>query len=114
MPDTNTELNTLQQILDDIHATDISIIDVRDHTSITDYMVICSGRSSRHVRSIAEYTMEHMKAAGINAISCTGLENGEWALVDYGNFILHVFQPNVRDTYNLEGLWHKPSQPAQS
>lgn len=107
MPDTNTELNTLQTILEDIQAIDVRIIDVRSHTTITDYMIVCSGRSSRHVRSIAEYAMEHMKAAGIPYISYTGLENGEWALVDFCNFILHVFQPNMREMYNLEGLWQQ-------
>lgn len=106
MPDTNTELNTLQQILEDIHAIDVNIINVKDHTTITDYMVVCSGRSSRHVRSIAEYTMEHMKSKGIPPVSYTGLENGEWALVDFGDFILHVFQPSTREFYNLEGLWN--------
>ena len=105
MPDTNSELNTLQRILEDIQAIDVKIIDVRQHTAITDHMIICSGRSSRHVRSIAEYAMEHMKAAGIPCIRYTGLENGEWALVDFGNFIVHVFQPNMREMYNLEGLW---------
>lgn len=108
MPDTNSELNTLQHILEDIQAIDVRIIDVRPHTTITDYMLICSGRSSRHVRSIAEYTMEHMKAAGIPCISSTGLENGEWALVDFGNIILHVFQPTMREMYNLEELWQNP------
>lgn len=105
MPDNNSELNTLQRILEDIQAIDITVIDVRKHTPITDYMIICSGRSSRHVRSIAEYVMEHMKAEGIKSISHTGLENGEWALVDFGNFIVHVLQPNMREFYNLEGLW---------
>lgn len=108
MPDTNSELNTLQHILEDIQATDIRIIDVKQHTTITDYMIVCSGRSSRHVRSIAEYVMEHMKTAGLPAISHTGLQNGEWALVDFGHVILHIFQPNMRETYNLEGLWQNP------
>ena len=108
MLDTNSELNTLQHILEDIQAIDIRMIDVKQHTSITDYMIVCSGRSSRHVRSIAEYVMEHMKAAGIPSISHTGFENAEWALVDFGHFILHVFQPNMRETYNLEGLWQNP------
>lgn len=105
MPDTNDELNTLQRILEDIQAIDVVIIDVRKHTPITDYMLVCSGRSSRHVKAIAEYTMEHMKAAGIPSVSHTGLENSEWALIDFGDFIVHIFQPNIRDFYNLEGLW---------
>ncbi len=105
MPDTNLELNTLLRVLEDIQAIDVTVIEVMKHTTITDYMVVCSGRSSRHVRSIAEYVMEHMKAAGIPSITHTGLENGEWALVDFGNFIVHIFQPNTRELYNLEGLW---------
>jgi ribosome-associated protein len=108
MQETNSELNTLKRILEDIHAIDINIIDVREHTTITDYMVVCSGRSSRHVRSIAEYTMEHMKAAHVPAIHSTGLDNGEWALIDFGNFIVHIFQPDARTFFNLEGLWQNP------
>lgn len=107
IPDSNSELNTLQHILENIQAIDVTVIDVRKHTQITDYMIICSGRSSRHVRSIAEYIMEHMKVAGIPSISHTGLENGEWALVDFGNFIVHILQPSTREFYNLEGLWAK-------
>lgn len=107
MPDTNSELNTLQRILDDIQAFNITIIDVKKDTAITDYMVICSGRSSRHTRSIAEYTMEHMKKAGFPSSNHTGLENGEWVLVDFGNIIVHILQPSTRDFYNLEGLWQQ-------
>lgn len=105
MPDTNPELNTLLRVLEDIQAIDITVIDVKKDTTITDYMVICSGRSSRHVRSIAEYVMEHMKKEGLPPVAHTGLENGEWALIDFGDYIVHVFQPSIRDMYNLEGLW---------
>jgi ribosome-associated protein len=101
-----TQLNTLQRILEDIQAIDIRIIDVKSHTTITDYMVVCSGRSSRHVKAIADYAMEHMKLAGIPSIHCTGLDNGEWALIDFGDMIVHVFQPSIREYYNLEGLWN--------
>ena len=105
MHDTNPELNTLQRVLEDIQAFEITIIDVKKLTNITDDMVICAGRSSRHVRSIAEYTMEHMKKAGYPSVNHTGLENGEWVLVDFGDIILHALQPSTRDFYNLEGLW---------
>lgn len=105
MPDTNPELNTLLRVLEDIQAIDVTVIEVKKHTTITDFMIVCSGRSSRHVRAIAEYVMEHMKAANIPSVSHTGLENGEWALVDFGDFIVHIFQPNTREIYNLEGLW---------
>ena len=111
MFDTNSELNTLKLILEDIQAIDITIIDVKEHTTITDYMIICSGRSSRHVRAIAEHTMEEMKKANLPPNNHAGLENGEWALIDFGHFIVHVMQPSIRDFYNLEGLWQTDKQP---
>lgn len=105
MQNTGPLLSTLTKILDDIQAIDVVVIDVSKHTSITDYMIVCSGRSSRHVKAIAEYVMEHMKAAGMPPMNQSGLEGGEWALVDLGDFIVHVMQPEVRAMYNLEGLW---------
>ncbi len=105
--DTGSQLRTLIKILDDIQAIDVVVIDVSKHTSITDYMIICSGRSARHVRGVAEYVMEHMKAAGVPAMNHSGLEGGEWALVDLGDFIVHVMQPETRAMYNLEGLWQE-------
>ena len=110
MQDKNPLLSTLIKILDDIHAIDVTVIDVSKHTTITDYMIVCSGRSSRHVKAIAEYTMEHMKAAGVPAMNHTGLEGGDWALVDFGNFIVHVMQPETRALYNLESLWHERAE----
>lgn len=105
MSDYPAQLKQLLIYLEDIHAIDIKIIDVRKQTSITDYMIITSGRSSRHVKSIAEFIMEHMKAAGTAAHSSHGLESGEWVLVDFVDFVVHVMQPDSRSFYNLEGLW---------
>lgn len=101
----NPVLNQLIQLLDDIQATDVTVIDVRDHTAITDYMVIANGRSSRHVKSIAEHLIEKMKPAGIPALSYSGLDSGDWALIDFGDCVVHVMQPATRAFYNLEGLW---------
>ena len=109
MHNENPELNTLLQSLDDIKAIDVTVIDVSQHTTITDYMIICSGRSSRHVRAIAEHVIEHMKEIGLPALTRNGLESGDWALVDFGDFILHVMQPESRAFYNLEGLWQPQS-----
>lgn len=99
------ELKKLLHILDEMQAIDVNVLDVRQQTAITDYMVVCSGRSSRHVKAIAETVMEKMKADGISAIGSNGIDAGEWALVDFGDFILHVMQPDSRSFYNLEGLW---------
>lgn len=110
MAEQQSSLEQLLQALDEIHAIDVLVIDVRDQTSITDYMIICNGRSSRHVKAIAELVLEKMKASGLPALSQTGLENGEWALIDFGDFVLHVMQPDCRAFYNLEGLWqHNPT-----
>ena len=98
-------LKKLLQLLEDIQAIDVVVIDVSKQTTITDYMVICSGRSSRHIKAVASHIMEHMKAEGVPSLSCSGLESGEWVLVDLGDFIVHVMQPESRAFYNLEGLW---------
>lgn len=107
MQDTNPLLNTLLKALDDVQAIDVTVIDVSKHTSITDYMIICSGRSSRHVKAVAAQIMELMKAAGLAAMNHNGLEGGEWVLVDFGDFIVHVMQPEMRSFYNIEGLWQE-------
>lgn len=106
----NPLLSTLLQILDDIQAIDVTTIDVSKHTSITDYMIVCSGRSSRHVKAVAAYAMEHMKEAGVPPMHHTGLEGGDWALVDFGDFIVHVMQPETRALYNLESLWQERTE----
>lgn len=103
----NPMLAKLLYSLEDIQAQDIKVIDVRKQTTITDYMIIASGRASRHVKAIAQKVMEDMKASGVTPISSTGLENGDWALIDLGDFIVHVMLPESRQFYNLEGLWEE-------
>lgn len=107
MVDKNPLLENLLTALDDIQAVDIVTLDVTKLTTITDYMVICSGRSTRHVRAIAENIMEHLKKAGTPALNASGLENGEWILVDFGDLVVHIMQPERRAFYNLEGLWQE-------
>ncbi len=101
----NPELNALLKSLEDIQAIDVNVIDVSQQTTITDFMIICSGRSSRHVTAIAEHVIDHMKNIGLPALTRNGLQGGDWALVDFGDYILHVMQPESRAFYNLEGLW---------
>ena len=103
----NPMLTKLIKSLEDIQAQDIKVIDVHKQTTITDYMIISSGRASRHVKAIAQKVMEDMKLAGLPSISSTGLESGDWALVDFGDFIVHIMQPESRQFYNLEGLWEE-------
>ena len=105
MPDLTAQLDALVHSLDENHAIDITVIDVRHLTTVTDYMIICSGRSSRQVRAIAQHVMAEMKAAGLAPIGHHGLDEGEWALVDFADFVVHVMQPATRAFYNIEGLW---------
>jgi ribosome-associated protein len=99
--------------LEDLKARDIKVLDVRDKTSITDIMIIASGTSGRHVRSIAEAVAFQSKLAGEPAIGAEGLQEGEWALVDLNGVVLHVMQPKVRDFYQLERLWSMDAKPAE-
>ena len=95
----------VEQQLEDIKARDIVILDVREKASFTDYMVICSGNSSRHVKSIAQSVAIECRAQGNAPIGIEGGDVGEWALVDFGDVVLHVMPDEQRDKYQLEQLW---------
>jgi ribosome-associated protein len=91
--------------LDDIKAKNIVTLDVRNMTSVTDYMVVASGTSNRHVRALVENVAEKAREAGIRPIGMEGEEGGEWVLLDLQDALLHVMLPTVREFYNLEKLW---------
>ena len=99
--------------LDDGKAKDIVRLDVRDMTSVTDYMVVASGTSNRHVKALADNVAEKAKASGHRPIGIEGEEGGEWVLLDLQDTLVHVMLPKVRDFYNLEKLWSiRPSRDA--
>lgn len=91
--------------LDDLKALNINPIDVRHLTPLTDYMVIVTGNSSRHVRAIADHLIHQMKMRHIAPIHVEGDKQDEWVLVDLGDLVVHIMQPRIRDFYNLEKLW---------
>jgi ribosome-associated protein len=94
--------------LDDLKAVDVHVLDVRHLTTVTDTMVVASGRSDRHVRAIAGAVVEQCKKAGYRPLGVEGERSGEWVLVDLADLVVHVMLPRVREFYNLEKLWYMP------
>lgn len=103
------QLDELKQLvitaIEDLKGENIVVLDVSDKTSVTDLMIIASGTSSRHVKSIADNVVEEAKKAGVMPLGMEGETQSEWVLVDLGDVLVHVMQPQVREFYDLEKLW---------
>lgn len=95
----------IENALADMKAVNITVLDVRGLTDVADTMIIASGTSDRHVKSIAERVAYDAKQAGFRAMGVEGERDGEWALVDLNDVIVHVMLPRVREFYRLESLW---------
>ena len=98
-------MNVVLKSLEDSKAEDVTSIDITGKTTIGDYMVVASGRSHRHVGSLADRLIQDLKSAGIRDIRVEGQKSCDWVLVDTGDVIVHVFRPEVRDFYNIEKMW---------
>ncbi len=104
------ESEKLQQvingIIDDAKGKDIHVIDVRSISDVTDFLIIASGTSSRHVSSVADRVIATLRDEhSIKPLGSEGRQEGEWVLVDYGDVVVHIMQPKTRDFYQLEKLW---------
>lgn len=99
--------------LDDVKGLDIVKLDVSDMTSVTDWMIVASGTSNRHVRALAESVAEKARSAGHRPTGIEGEEGAEWILLDLQDALVHIMLPKVREFYNLEKLWSiRPSTEA--
>lgn len=97
--------DVLLEALEDIKAQDTVVIDIKALTPLADYIIITSGRSTRHIKAIADHAVEAAKQHGISPIGVEGEAGSEWILVDLGDVIVHAMQPAVREYYQLEKLW---------
>jgi ribosome-associated protein len=111
----STAVNLAQraaQIALDNKAQDIVLLDLRGVTDMTDFFLIMSGTSDTHVRAIGEHLIEEMKKEGSRVHHVEGLEKGRWVLLDFVDFVVHVFHPTLRNFYQLERLWADAEQVA--
>ena len=98
-------LQVVEGALDEMKAVNVRVLDVHKLTDIADTMIIASGNSDRHVRSIADRIIEHAKKGGFRPMGIEGERDGEWVLVDLQDVIVHIMLPRVREFYRLENLW---------
>ena len=99
--------------LDELKAIDLKVLDVRELTSVTDYMVIASGNSDRQVKALADNLVQKAKDGGQRPLGIEGDQAAEWVLVDLVDVVVHVMSPNTRETYQLEKLWSQPAAEAE-
>ena len=96
---------SIKNILEDNKAESIVLMDVKNKSSVTDLMFIASGRSTRHVKAIADNLVTKLKKSKIKPLGVEGYTKSEWILLDYGDLLVHVMHPEARDFYSLEKLW---------
>ncbi|MGY0558213.1 MULTISPECIES: ribosome silencing factor [unclassified Lysobacter] len=113
-PSVDDLLQTVRDAVAELKAKDCVEIDVRGKSSVTDYMVIASGTSSRHVKSIANEVIKFVKKLDVMPIGVEGEREAEWVLVDLGDVVVHIMLPRVREFYALERLWTVGDQPPEA
>jgi|TARA_B100001964_G_scaffold193005_1_gene215969 ribosome-associated protein len=96
---------TIEQILNDNKAIDVNSVNLKDKSSVADYMIVASGTSSRHLQALSEMILKKLKKEGISNCHLEGKDSNEWKLVDGIDIIVHIFSPEKRKFYNLEKMW---------
>jgi ribosome-associated protein len=104
-PGVSADVRLAAQVLEEHRAVDLRVLDLRAVSDLADYFLIASGTSDTHVRALAEHLMETLKPTGCTAHHVEGLAGGKWVLIDFIDFVVHVFHPSLREFYQLERLW---------
>jgi len=95
----------IEDILNDNKAIEVKSINLKDKTSVADFMIIASGNSSKHIQSLSEILLDNLKKRGINNCRLEGRESNDWKLIDAIDIIVHIFHPEKRKFYDLEKMW---------
>jgi ribosome-associated protein len=112
-PSAEALLKAVHAAVDNLKAQDVVEIDVRGKTSVCDFMIVASGTSSRHVKSVADEVIKHAKQLDCQPLGVEGEREAEWVLVDLGDVVVHIMLPRVREFYALERLWTVGDQPPE-
>ena len=104
-PELTDEVWRAVELLIDRKAEDVTLLDLRSVSGATDYFLIATGRSDTHVSAIADHVIEELKKEDVRPYGVEGMRGGRWVLIDYVDFVVHVFHPAARDFYQLERLW---------
>ena len=113
-PPADVLLKTVHAAVEELKAKDVVEIDVRGKSSVCDFMVVASGTSTRHVKSIADEVVKFAKQLDVQPLGVEGEREAEWVLVDLGDVVVHVMLPRVREFYALERLWTVGDQPPET
>ena len=113
-PSVEALLRQVHAAVEDLKAQDVVEIDVRGKTSVCDFLVIASGTSTRHVKSIADEVVRKVKELDVQPLGVEGEREAEWVLADLGDVVVHIMLPRMREFYALEGLWTVGDQPPES
>lgn len=102
-------LHLIAQIIFDKKGSNILALDIRGISSLADFVIIAEGNVDKHVSAIASTIVDELKKTGLNPSYIEGLQNGDWAVIDYLDTMVHIFEPGLRERYRLEDLWNKGS-----
>jgi len=104
-PDIEQRLRDAIAVADDRKAMDLRVLRLEEVSDFTDYFMVCSGRSDRQVQAIAEAIRRELRDNGVRPLHVEGERSARWVLLDFGDFVIHVFDPETRGYYGIEGLW---------